>query len=58
MEIKNTAIVGAGALGVMFGSHIARTLGRDRVVFVADEERVGRNRAEGIYCNGEQEEMR
>ncbi len=58
MEIKNTAIVGAGALGVMFGSHIARTLGRDRVVFVADEERIARYRAEGIYCNGEREDFR
>ncbi len=58
MEIRNTAIVGAGALGVMFGSHISRRLGRDRVVFAADADRAARYQAEGIYCNGQKEDFR
>ncbi len=57
MEIRNVAIVGAGALGVMFGSHIARTLGRDRIFLVADEERIARYRTEGIYCNDVKEDF-
>ena len=51
------AIVGAGALGVMYGSILTRQLGRDRVYFLADENRQDRYRNEGIYCNGTQMEF-
>lgn len=47
------AILGAGALGVMYGSMMTEKLGRDRVFFLAEEERIDRYKAEGIYCNGQ-----
>ncbi len=41
-EIKKTAIVGMGALGLMYGTHIASRRGRDAVEYVMDPARVER----------------
>lgn len=38
-EIKQTAIIGMGALGLLYGNRIASSIGNDRVHYVADEER-------------------
>ncbi|MFT8391670.1 MAG: ketopantoate reductase family protein [Sporolactobacillus sp.] len=53
MEIKKTAIIGLGALGVMYAQQIAKTLGKNALRIVADKERIARYQAQGIYCNGE-----
>ena len=49
---RQIAILGAGALGVMYGSILTDKLGRERVYFLADENRTDRYRKQGIYCNG------
>lgn len=41
-EIQSVAIVGMGALGLLFGSEIAGGLGPESVCFVADAQRVAR----------------
>jgi len=52
-KINKAAIVGAGALGVMYGWHLTKKLGQDRVFMIADEKRINRYVNEGIFCNGE-----
>lgn len=39
-EIKKTAIIGMGAMGILYGSHIQQAWGENSVEFVMDEERV------------------
>ncbi|MGI6168388.1 MAG: ketopantoate reductase family protein [Christensenellales bacterium] len=51
-KIKNIAIVGMGALGVLYGEHFASKLGLKAVTFVADEERIAKYRTQGVYSNG------
>lgn len=46
------AIIGAGALGVMFGQRMMQTLGPQRVFFVADAQRAARYAAQSFTCNG------
>lgn len=53
MEIKKAAIIGVGALGVLFGRQIAAALGKDAVCYVADRQRIERYQRDGVYCNGE-----
>ncbi|MGI6175860.1 MAG: ketopantoate reductase family protein [Christensenellales bacterium] len=50
-KIKTVGIVGAGALGVMYGNTLTQGLGRDNVFFIADAKRISRYQREGIYCN-------
>lgn len=50
-EIENVAIVGMGALGVMFGNLFAEKLGGQSVTFIADDSRIKRYHADGVYCN-------
>ena len=57
-KINKVAIVGAGALGVMYGWHLTKKLGQDRVFMIADEKRIYRYTKEGIFCNGEKCEFR
>ncbi|MFT8871886.1 MAG: ketopantoate reductase family protein [Sporolactobacillus sp.] len=52
MEIQRTAIIGLGALGVMYGERIAGQLGRDAVRIIADRQRIDRYKKDGVYCNG------
>lgn len=47
-----TAIVGMGALGMMYGERIADRLGTESVCFVADEERTRRYRQTDFAVNG------
>ncbi len=51
--MKNIAIVGMGALGIMYGHFIEEKLGPGSVTFLADDERIKRYRAYGAYCNGQ-----
>ena len=52
MEIKTITIIGQGALGILFGSQLAKHLGNQNVRFLADRERIDRYQKEGIFCNG------
>ena len=53
MNIKRVGIVGAGALGILVGQALTRAMGRDHVVFIADEPRCERYRQTGFVSNGE-----
>ncbi|GAY78200.1 2-dehydropantoate 2-reductase [Sporolactobacillus inulinus] len=53
MEIKTVAIIGLGALGMMYGKQFADHLGNDAVRIVADRRRIERYKKEGVYGNGE-----
>ena len=53
-EIKQVAVVGMGALGLLFGNQIAESLGNDSVCFVADEDRVKRYANMTFTINGKE----
>lgn len=53
MKIETIGIIGQGALGIMYGNHLAKRLGSERVFFIADPFRTVRYRKEGAVCNGE-----
>lgn len=53
MENRETvAIIGAGALGVMYGWRMTQALGADRVFYAADAARAARYAREPFTCNG------
>lgn len=52
MKINTVGIIGQGALGIMYGKHLTDRLLKDRVFFIADEQRVDRYRSSEIICNG------
>ena len=52
-QIETISLIGMGALGIMYGQHFAKALGREAVRFVADEKRQARYAEKGITCNGE-----
>ena len=52
--IKQVAIVGMGALGLLHGNHIAENIGNDSVYFVADANRVKRYAQTTFTINGEE----
>lgn len=52
-EINTVAIVGQGALGIMYGAQIHKFAPDVKLRMVADQGRIERYRAEGVYCNGE-----
>ncbi len=54
MDINTVAIIGRGALGLLYGDAIARGAGPDAITYVMDDERYGRHAAEPVFINGEQ----
>ena len=56
--VRTVAIVGMGALGLMYGNHIAKHCGREAVVYVMDEERLQRSREMTYTVNGETADLR
>lgn len=52
MEIKKVGIVGAGSLGILVGKKLNDLLGKNNVVFIADEEHCNKYEREGVYSNG------
>ena len=52
MEIKRTAVFGMGALGLLFGSQIARAEGEDAVTFLMNQERAKRHQQDRYSVNG------
>lgn len=56
-KIKKTAIVGMGALGLLYGNHIVKHCGQDAVTYVMDKERIEKYK-DGIFSiNGEEAEF-
>ena len=52
-KINRTAIVGMGALGILFGKEITEGLGPDSVKFVMDEARFAKYQGSEVLVNGE-----
>ncbi len=51
-EIKTVAIIGLGALGILYGQHFLRNLPKENLRIVADQDRIDRYKKEKIFCNG------
>ena len=58
MEIKTVAIVGMGALGLLYGEAIAKACGRDAVCFVMDAARYERHKNDVYIINGKEQSFR
>lgn len=54
-EIKSCAIVGMGALGLMYAHIIQKNLGKDAVNFVMDSERAKKYKGQRFLINGMEE---
>lgn len=52
-EIKTVGVIGLGALGTLYAHLLTEALGKDRVLVLADHDRVQRYRKHGMYYNGE-----
>ena len=50
--INKTAIIGMGALGLLYGQHIADVLGKDSVSFILDDDRYQRYQSKTFTING------
>lgn len=50
--ITSIAIVGLGALGILYGDFFERALGASQVTFLADAKRCRRYRQAAVTCNG------
>lgn len=53
MRINQVGIVGAGALGLLLGERLVKTLGPEGVQFIADESRCRRYEQTGFQVNGQ-----
>lgn len=51
-EIKTVAIVGLGALGLLYGEKILAAVGNDNLVFPMDSERLLRHKSDSYTING------
>ncbi|WP_130863876.1 ketopantoate reductase family protein [Bacilliculturomica massiliensis] len=50
-RIEKVAIIGLGALGVVYGQKFTERLGRENVFFVADRDRIRRYEKDEVFCN-------
>lgn len=50
--IQNIAIVGLGALGIMYAEHFTNKVGKENVRIIVNKERKDRYEELGIYANG------
>jgi 2-dehydropantoate 2-reductase len=57
VRIKKTAIVGMGALGLMYGEHIRNRQGKESVCFVMDSERYYKNKNKVFTVNGKSQDF-
>lgn len=49
--LNHISILGMGALGVLFGQHLASALGSENVTFLMDEDRYEKYKNAPVYCN-------
>jgi len=52
-EIKKVSIIGLGALGILFGNHLAKKIPKENLRIIADKNRIERYKKEGVFSNGE-----
>ncbi len=53
-EITKVSIIGMGALGLLYGSHIVRHLGMEAVDFIMEDNRLKKYENQMFYCNEEE----
>lgn len=53
MAIKTVSIIGLGALGVLYGHHLAQKMPKKDLRIIADAHRIERYQRDKIYCNQE-----
>lgn len=51
--IKNVSIIGMGALGILYGSHLLKCMPKESLRIIADKDRIIRYKRNHIFCNGE-----
>ncbi len=54
MAIKNAAIIGMGALGLLYGSKIYKNIGKDAVSYILDDDRFESYKKKSFTVNGEE----
>ncbi|HSP47164.1 MAG TPA: 2-dehydropantoate 2-reductase, partial [Clostridiaceae bacterium] len=52
MEIRTVSVIGLGALGVLFGEHLAGKMEKGTLRIVADRARIEKYDKEKVYSNG------
>ena len=52
-EIQSTAIIGMGALGLLYGNQIVSRLGSSGLRFIADRKRIQKYHSMEFTVNGE-----
>ena len=57
-KINKTAIVGMGALGLLYGQKIAEVMGKDSVSFILDDDRFEAYKNRVFTCNGKQLDLK
>jgi 2-dehydropantoate 2-reductase len=57
-EISKVSIIGMGALGLLYGSHIVKSLGMDAADFILDDNRLKKYENQRFYCNEEEVKFR
>lgn len=53
MEIRKVAVIGLGALGVLFGNQLSKKMPGEDLRIIADKDRIAKYEREQVYCNGE-----
>lgn len=53
MTIQNVAIIGLGAMGIMYGHHLSKHMKSDNLIIIADDTRIQRYQKDPLYLNGE-----
>lgn len=52
-EIKTVAIIGLGALGILFAHHLSKNMPKENLRIIADSQRIEKYKKDQVYCNGE-----
>lgn len=53
-KIEQVSIIGMGALGILYGNHMAKAIGFSHVHYVMDEKRFEKYKNAPVYCNKEE----
>lgn len=55
--IQRTAIIGMGALGLLYADRIVKARGQEGTAFILDDERMAKNKGKKFSINGEEKEF-
>lgn len=55
--IQSTAIIGMGALGLLYADRIVKARGQEGTAFILDDERMAKNKGKKFSINGEEKEF-